>query len=349
MIFHIDMDYFFAQIEERENPRFAGRPLIVGADPKEGQARGVVSTCNYEARNYKIHSGMPISKAYAKCPKAIFLPVNMKLYQQVSDNIFQLVGSISDHYEKISLDEAYVDLSGIVKSYAQAKKLGIELKKIILEKESLTCSVGIGKNKMIAKIASESAKPDGLVIVKPADSYRFLTTRSIREIPGIGPKTEKRLEKILHKNNLTIKDVRSISKEQLTDTFGRRGQEIYNKVRGVDNTPVIVQRKTQSVGREKTFQKDISDSKKIIETFRELVSEISTLSLVKKRDVKTVVVTCRFTDFKTLTRQISFQPRIINSNFLYQKGVNLLLHLLSANIKPIRLIGLRVIFKNKKN
>ncbi len=338
------MDYFFAQVEERENPRFSGKPLVVGAEPKEGRGRGVVSTCNYEARKYKIRSGMPISRAYKNCPDATFLPVNMKLYEGVSENISRIIESVTKNYEKVSLDEAYLDIKEIAKNYSTAERIGSDLKKLILERESLTCSVGVGENKMIAKIASESEKPDGLVIVKPCDSSRFIVSRSIREIPGIGPKTEKRLQEILSKGNLTVKDVRSISKEQLNSVFGKRGEDIYNRVRGVDDSQVVSEKKAKSIGREETFDKDTLDPEKIINTFRKIVAEVAEAAIEEDRKVKSIVVVCRSMEYETHTRQVSFGPQVIDFDFLYKKGVRLLLHLLTENSGPIRLIGVRVLF-----
>ena len=159
IILHIDMDYFFAQIEERENPQFKEKPVVVGADPRGGRGRGVVSTANYEARKYGIHSALPISKAYQLCPNAIFLPVNMELYQKVSENIMEIIKKYSPVFEQVSLDEAYLDISLTFLQkewgYQKAEKLAKKLKKEILEKEKLTSTIGIGPNKLIAKIASE--------------------------------------------------------------------------------------------------------------------------------------------------------------------------------------------------
>jgi len=220
IILHIDMDYFFAQIEERENPKFRGKPVVVGADPKGGQGRGVVSTANYIAREYGIHSALPISKAYQLCPKAIFLPVNMELYQKVSERIMDIIKKYlpcsipsgsegllrgSPIFEQVSLDEAYLDLSYIFhdrekctirEGWEKAKELAKKLKKEILEKEKLTSTIGIGPNKMIAKIACEKAKPNGLLVIKPNQVKEFLEPLDIEDLPGIGPKTAEKLRAI---------------------------------------------------------------------------------------------------------------------------------------------------------
>ncbi|MBC7074094.1 DNA polymerase IV, partial [Candidatus Parcubacteria bacterium] len=195
IILHCDMDYFFAQIEERDNPQFKGKPVVVGADPKGGKGRGVVSTANYEARKYGIKSGMPISKAYKLCPNAIFLPVNIELYEKVSEKIMQIIKKYSPIWEIVSLDEAYLDVS-FLKDWEGAKKLGEQLKKEIFEKEKLTCTVGVGPNKTIAKLAAEKSKPNGLKVIKPNEVQQFLDPLDIDDLPGIGPKTAEKLRAI---------------------------------------------------------------------------------------------------------------------------------------------------------
>ncbi len=348
MILHLDMDYFFAQVEERENPRFKGNPLVVGADPKEGNARGVVSTCNYEAREYGIKSGMAISKAFKACPQAVYLPVNKDLYSRVSENIFKIMESVTKKCERVSFDEAYLDLFSLAKNYKQAIRIGVDLKKLILRREKLTCSVGIGKNKMIAKIASEVDKPNGLTTVRSKEIISFLSKKSIREIPGIGPKTERKIEKLLGRTNLSVKDVRGLSKEQLVDNFGKRGSDIYDKVRGIDNSKVEEKIKTKSVGKEITFGKNTSDPEEIIITFKKITKKVVGLAKKKDKRIKTVAVVCRFEGFDTYNKQISFDPVKPTEDFVYKKGVNLLLRLLVEKAKPVRLLGIRLIF-NRSN
>ena len=221
IILHIDMDAFFAQVEERENPQFKGKPVVVGADPKGGKGRGVVSTANYEARKYGIHSALPISKAFELCPKAIFLPVNIELYQKVSEKIMEIIKKYSKTWEIVSLDEAYLDLShifydrekcGIGEIWERVEKLAKKLKKEILEKEKLTCTVGIGPNKLIAKMAAEKAKPNGLLVIKPKQIKEFLEPLDIDDLPGIGPKTA---EKLRVSGVNKIKELKRLSKSRL--------------------------------------------------------------------------------------------------------------------------------------
>ncbi len=342
IVLHIDMDYFFAQIEERENPQFKGKPIIVGADPREGAGRGVVSTCNYEARKFGVKSGMPISRSYKLIPKAIYLPVNMELYKKVSDSIFKIIRDFSEIMEEVSLDEAYIDLTEKVNNFEEAEKIGLKIKEKIFQKEELTCSVGIAKNKMIAKITCELAKPNGLRVTLPEKSSDFLSSMDITVIPGIGAKTKQKIKEYLKKEEVKVSDARAISKKNLKDIFGKRGDEFYFKFRGEDRSIVEVKKKAKSIGREYTFQKDTKDSKKIIKVFKHLISSVSDKSKKDNVQINGVVITCRFEDFETHTKQKTFSEGYYDKDFLYKKSIPLLLKFLVGSNKKVRLIGFRV-------
>src|SRR3989304_595178 len=176
VILHMDMDHFYTAVEEREHPEYKGNPVVVGADPKEGKGRGVVSTSNYEARKAGVRSGMPISRAWKLCPEAIYLPPNFPLYIKVSKEIMEIAQKYADKFEQWGIDEAFLDVSTRVKDYTDAEALANQIKREITMKEQLTCSIGIGPNKLIAKMASEYRKPDGLTVVKDAETEAFLTT-----------------------------------------------------------------------------------------------------------------------------------------------------------------------------
>ncbi len=340
IILHLDMDYFFAQIEERENPHFKGKPLIVGADPKKGKGRGVVSTCNYEAREYGIRSGMAISRAYKLCPTAIFLPVNMSLYKRVSGSVFKVIQKSFSKFEKVSLDEVYIDITKEVKGFGSAEIEGKNLQKGIDKKERLKCSVGISGNKMMAKIACELAKPNGVKVIVPKNSVRVISKMGVEIIPGVGPKTRKIIEKKVNKKDPQVSDTHILSKRELIDLLGKRGGDFYYKFRGIDSSPVEEKKKAKSVGREHTFQKDTRDSAEIIKTFKRIINDVT--KEVDKKRVKGLTVICRFEDFQTQTKQISFDVRKKNAEFFYKKSVPLLLGLLTKSNKKIRLIGFRV-------
>ena len=355
IILHIDMDYFFAQIEERENPQFKGKPLVVGADPKEGKGRGVVSTCNYLARKYGIKSGMPISKAWQLCPQAIFLPVNMELYQKVSDKIMEIVKKYSLKYEIVSLDEAYLDLTeyshilenmrifgekvGVEKSYKRVKNLAKKLKKEVFEKEKLTCTIGIGPNKTIAKIAVEKAKPNGLKIIKPNEVENFLDLLDIEDLPGIGPKTGEKL-RLLGINK--IKELKMLPKEKLEEMFGRLGIKIYQKARGIDDEEVVSKKNIKSIGREITFERDTRDPELIFGTFEEIIKELNKKIESKNLFCKTLTVICRFSGFETHSKSKTFKIPAKEFALIEKEAKKLLLKFLLENPKPVRLIGLRI-------
>jgi len=344
------MDYFFAQIEERENPQFRGKPVVVGADPKGGKGRGVVSTCNYLARKYGIKSGMPISRAYQLCPNAIFLPVNMELYQKVSENIMNIAKNFhyfralkhesngwGEKFEIVSLDEAYLDIS-FCKSWEDAENLGKKLKREIFEKERLTCTIGIGPNKTIAKMAAEKAKPNGLKVIKPSEVENFLDPLDIEDLPGIGPKTGEKLRSLgINK----IKELKMLPKEKLEEMFGKVGIKIYQRVRGIDEEEVVSEEIVKSIGRELTFERDTRDPEVIFANFEEIINDLKKEIESKKLVCKTITVVCRFSGFETHSKSKTFKTATKDLTLVEKEAKKLLLKFLLENLKPVRLIGLR--------
>ena len=263
IIGHLDMDAFFAAIEERDNPRLKGLPIVVGADPMDGKGRGVVSTANYQAREYGIHSALPITLAWQMSqkakregkPEAVFLDVNFGRYSLVSKKIMKILNKYSPLLEQASIDEAYFELSHL-KNYNEAKKICEKIKKEIQKQERLTASIGIGPNKLIAKIASDIQKPDGLTIITDKQKEKFLEPISVRKIPGIGPKTEIILNRLeIYK----IADLKRYAASQLEQILGKRGIDLYYKARGIDKNLLSEEYKRKSIGEQETFQKDTLD------------------------------------------------------------------------------------------
>ncbi len=338
IILHLDMDAFFAAIEERENPQFRGKPIVVGANPKEGKGRGVVSTCNYLGRKYGVKSAMPISKAYQLCPKAIFLPVNMELYRQVSENIMEIIKKYSPKWEVVSLDETYLDVS-FLKSYEETKLLAGKIKKEIFEKEKLTATVGVGPNKLIAKMASKIAKPNGLLIIKPNEVKEFLEPLDIEDLPGVGPKTAGKLRTI-GKNR--IKELKNLSQAKLKDMFGIVGETIYQKARGIDEREVLSEETIKSIGKEHTFEKDTRDPEIIFETFEKIIKDVYQELIVNNFSFKVITVVCRFTGFETHTKSKTLKESARDFEILKSEAKKLLLKFLIENPKLVRLVGLRV-------
>lgn len=301
---HLDMDAFFAAIEERDNPSMRGLPIVVGADPRAGKGRGVVSTANYKALEYGIHSAMPITRAWklsesarkqGKSP-ATFLPVNVHRYAEVSTRIMEILRRFALVVEQASIDEAYFDLSSC-ESYTFSEEICRKIKSAIREEERLTASVGVGPNKLIAKIASGMHKPDGLTIVREEDAMEFLAPLSIRTIPGVGPKTELELAKISVK---TIKDMRRFSQEELHAMFGKRGVDLYGKIRGRDESPIEEAYETKSIGEQETFDQDTRDSQFLAERLAAMCRDlIDRLTAEGFTHFRSVVLTVRLADCAT--------------------------------------------------
>lgn len=338
IVMHLDMDAFFAQIEERENPRFKGKPLVVGADPKEGKGRGVVSTANYEARKYGIRSALPISQAFKLCPEAVFLPPNILFYEKVSERIMEILKKFSPVFEISSLDEAFLDLS-FVGSFSKAEDLAKKIKKEIFEKEKLICTIGIGSNKVIAKMATNKAKPDGLLAVSLKETEKFLDPLPIREIPGVGPKTEEKLKAL---NVETVKDLKDVSKKDLERIFGKNGLGVYEIARGRNDDPVCQREEAKSLSRSFTFEKDTREADIIFSAFERMTKEIFSEAEKESLPFRTLWVTCRFSGFETKRKETTFPSRVKYFSFFEKESKKILLKLMMENSKPIRMIGMGV-------
>ncbi len=351
IIAHLDMDAFFAAVEERDNPQFKGMPIAVGAEPGQGRGRGVVSTANYKARECGIHSALPISTAWwlsenarmAGKPAVIFLPVDIEKYAAVSGKIMDIVRKYSPKVEEASIDEAYFDMS-FTGSFAKAGEICQKIKSEIREKEKLTCSIGIGPNKLIAKIASGVKKPDGLTIVEEKDKENFLAPLAIRKIPGIGPKTE---EMFKNKGVNIVRDLKKFSREQLEKMLGKWGLELYEKVRGRDDSPIVEEYEAKSIGEQETFLKDTKDSNFIFGRLNLMCkSIIGRLAAAGFKSFRTVVVTVRFADFQTQTRSHTLAKPTAMQKILEFEALKLLSPFLDKRENPkgklIRLIGVRV-------
>lgn len=351
IIAHLDMDAFFASIEERDNPRFKGRPIVVGSDPEGGKGRGVVSTANYAARKYGIHSAQPISKAWRLAeeakkrgePGTVFLGVGMGKYSAESRKIMSIIASRAEAMEAASIDEAYMDLS-FVGSFEKAEIVCREIKREIKEKEKLTCSVGLGPNKLIAKIASDMKKPDGLTVVRPEKAEEFLAPLGIRKIPGIGPKTEIILKKM---GIQTVGDIKNISKEKLENVLGRWGTSLYKKARGLDDSPVGVFEEAKSIGEQETFRDDTRDPNLLLSRLK-IMAEGVMKSFAKSsfKEYKTIGITVRFSDFTTVTRIHTLKAGASSLSVLEFEGLKLFLPFLDTRENPkrkaFRLLGIHI-------
>ena len=292
VIIHVDMDAFFASVEQMDNPNLKGKPVIVGG---EGP-RGVVSTCSYEARKYGVHSAMPIFIAKQLCPKGIYLPVRHERYSEVSEKVFRILHSITDLVEAVSIDEAYLDITNLNENPIHIVNI---IKKRIKESFGLTLSAGISYNKFLAKTASDWNKPDGLMVITEDMVPEILKPLPISKVHGIGEKSIERLNDI---GIYTIGQLLRLTEEQMIYYFGKYGVEIYNRIRGHDNRPVCTERETKSIGRETTFETDTMDKSFLKEVLSDFAEELTGVLLEESLFAKTITVKVKTEDFKTHTR-----------------------------------------------
>jgi DNA polymerase-4 len=268
-IMHVDMDAFFAAIEQRDDPALRGRPVVVGAKPG---GRGVVATCSYEARKFGVHSTMPINEAHRRCPTAVYLRPDMERYVAESRTIMDVLGSISPVVEPVSIDEAFVDLTGLEGLFGDLEQIAVATKISIFKATGLTASVGVGPNRLVAKLASDYRKPDGVTIVEPDQVQDFLGPMPIRNLRGVGGKTAERIEQL---GIYTVADLRGWSHERLAAHFGRKGADLlYNQSRGIGSDVVGDHGPRKSISRETTFSEDTVDQKVLHDVLLELSADI---------------------------------------------------------------------------
>ncbi len=337
-IFHLDMDHFYTAVEERERPEIRGKPVIVGADPKGGKGRGVVSTSNYEARKAGVRSGMPISQAWRLCSEAVYLPPNFPLYIKVSGEIMDIARKYADKFEQWGIDEAFLDVTNKVKDYTEAEALARKIKQEIKEKQSLTCSIGVGPNKLIAKIASDFQKPDGLTIVREEEVEKFLASLPVRKLLWVGRKTEAKL-KALGVN--TIGDLARYDPSALTSMFGVMGLQMHLMAKGIDRSEVEERTGVKSVSHETTFEEDTADSAVILQALEALCVEVQKETENQHLLFKTVTLKIRYENFETHTKSKTL-PFLTNRLYDLQKTAKELLSTYLRKDRKVRLIGVRV-------
>lgn len=338
VILHVDLDAFFPSVEVREHPELKGRPVIVGADPKGGKGRGVVSSASYEARKFGIRSAMPISRAWKLCPDGVYLRPHFDLYIPASNNIMRILRNHADRFEQGGIDEAYLDISNQVKDFDEAAKFAGSLMEEVLEKEKLTCSIGVGPNKMVAKIASDYRKPYGLTVVREEEVRGFLFPLDVRRIPGVGPKTERALKEMGIK---TISDLASAKPETLTGQFGVWGTRLHQLANGIDDREVIEEYETKSIGRDTTFERDLDDEEQILRVLDELAEEVHADVIENEFRFKTITVRIRYQHFDTHTRSKSLLF-YTNDLDILKNNSRRLIHPFLRGRRKVRLVGVRV-------
>lgn len=339
MILHADMDAFYAAIEARENPEIAGRPIVVGADPRGGRGRGVVAACNYEARVFGIHSAMPISEAYRRCPDAVYLRPRMGLYADASRRIMAILEVYTELVEKLSIDEAFLDVTGSAKLFGDGVTIAHRIKARIREQEGLTVSIGVAPNKFLAKLASDLEKPDGLVVVEPGSEAEFLRPLPVERLWGVGEKTAGRLHAL---GLRTIGDIAAADLGRLERRLGRgHAQHLYGLAHGHDERGVEPDRERKQISRETTFNEDTRERDRIERTLLALSEDVAGDLRRKDLTARTVTLKLRLAPFETLTRRHTTETAVATAQSIFE----IARHLLAAadpGDRPIRLIGVGV-------
>ncbi len=335
-ILHVDMDAFYTSVEQRNHPEYRGKPVVVGADPKGGKGRGVVAAASYEARAFGVHSAMPISRAFRLCPQAVFLRGNMSQYVEVSRQIMEIFKQYTDLVEPISIDEAFLDVTGSSRLFGSGFQLALEIKECVHQRQRLTASIGVASNKFLAKVASDLDKPDGVVVVAVGKEEAFLRDLPVERLWGVGPRTAQELHKLgLYK----IGDITRLTQEELAERFGKQGEHLARLARGIDDRPVVPGHEPKSIGHETTFSEDVEDYGVVRRKLLELAESVA--RRLRKHGLEGQVVTLKFRDehFVTETRAQTLDGPTENAEVLYETGLELMKRIKTKSRK-VRLIGL---------
>jgi DNA polymerase IV len=334
-IIHIDMDAFYASVEQRDDPSLRGKPVIVGGSPK---SRGVVSTASYEARKYGVHSAMPTSQAYRLCPEGIFVNARFEAYKEVSLQIREIFNEYTDLVEPLSLDEAYLDVTDNKLGILSAKQIAEEIRQKVKERTQLTCSAGVATNKFLAKIASAFKKPNGLTVITPAKAQDFIEKLPIGKFYGIGSATEKKMHEL---GVFKGADLLQFDEATLVKHFGKSGLFYFKIVRGIDDRLVKPDRLRKSVGAENTFAEDIDDIDQICTHLLDIAQKVDRRLTKIPTSGKTVTLKVRYDNFEIATRSETLPYDVRESEELYESATRLL-PLTEAGDRKVRLLGITV-------
>ena len=333
---HVDMDAFFASVEQEDNPELKRKPVIVGGVYLSN--RGVVSTASYEARKYGVHSAMPIIKAKQLCPNGIYLPGRHRRYEEISQQIFAIFRSYTPVVEKLSIDEAFLDLTGCHRLFGSSREIGEMIKKEIKNKTGLVASIGIAPNKFIAKLASTLDKPNGFMIIDEEEVNEVIDPLPISKMWGVGDKTEKKLRDIGIK---TIGMLKSLSLHELTNMFGKFGQNLYYLSRGIDQREIEAESETKSISQEETFSSNLSDDERIHAALMKLVEKVTRRLRKKNLRGSTIFIKIRYNDFSTYTRRKTLNQTVNQTDIVFTIAKKLI-HDNNLTKKPVRLLGIGI-------
>ena len=334
LIMHVDMDAFFAAIEQRDNPELRGKPVVVGALPG---GRGVVSTCSYEARKFGIHSAMPISEAWRRCPDAVYLRPDFKRYLEASSGLMELLGEISPIVEPVSVDEAYVDISGLGRLFGTPHDIARRAQGLVAVRLQLAASIGVGPTRSVAKIASEQKKPNGLTVVEPQDVQRFLAPLSVTALRGVGKVTQQRLNR---EGLRLVRHIQELELAALERLFGRnQALHLYNQAHGQSSDSVGEAPDRKQISKETTFSEDVEQRDVIADALLELSCQVGRSARHAGVCGQVVTVKYRFTGFETHTRQRKLERPTNRDLAIYEEG-QALLAAADALSRPLRLVGI---------
>ncbi|MDW7772607.1 MAG: DNA polymerase IV [Desulfobulbaceae bacterium] len=333
-VIHVDMDAFYASVEVLDNPELKGRPVVVGGTSD----RSVVSAASYEARQYGIHSAMSTIKARMLCPRAIFLPVRMNRYREISEQIMTIFHRFTPLVEPISLDEAFLDVTGSTRLFGEAPGIAAEIRKIITGETGLTASAGVATTKLVAKIASDLHKPDGLTVVEAGREREFLAGLPISKLWGAGGKT---IESLALLNVETIGDLAALSPELLARRLGKHGWHLHLAATGIDDRPVVPSREAKSIGHEETFSRDLADLVIIKRELLELATRVGERLRRHECQGRTITLKIKFYDFTTSSRSITLTEPTSDTMEIFRHAWKLL-QKTEAGRKKVRLAGISV-------
>jgi DNA polymerase-4 len=331
-ILHVDMDAFYASVEQRDRPELRGRPVVVGGLGP----RGVVSAASYEARPFGVHSALPTASARRLCPQAVFLPVRMGLYAAVAAQIREILLSFTPVVEPLSLDEAFLDVRGCEPLHGPAPDIARQIKERIKAETSLTASVGVAPNKFLAKLASDHGKPDGLVVVRPGDVAAFLVPLPVGRLWGVGARAEKRLHALgVH----TVGQLAALPERVLAGHFGEVGRRVWRLAHGDDDRPVVADREAKSIGTETTFPEDVGDRGVLRTWLLDLVDQLAARLRHEGVRARSVVLKARASDFRTRTRSVSLAEATDLTDALWRAALGLFDRAVTDDVLPLRLLG----------
>jgi DNA polymerase-4 len=331
-IIHLDLDAFFAAVEVLEQPELAGKPVLVGGRPEE---RGVVAAASYPARAFGIHSAMPMAEALGRCPEAIILPARHSLYRDYSRRVMDMLHQVSALVEQMSIDEAYLDVSGEIGAWEEAVEVAEGLQRRIRQEIGLSASLGVAANKLVAKVASDRDKPGGLTVVRPGEEAEFLAPLPVRVLWGVGPVTA---EKLANMEVISVGDLAGVAQEVLRRDFGRHGIAMARMARGIDERPVVTEHEPKSISQETTFTRDIVQVDGLRRQLWQLSRGVARHLKSQGLAAGTVAIKLRYSNFETLTRQMRLSVATDDEKEIYRAALVLLRRAWQRG-RPVRLLG----------